>query len=1020
MPDRDRVVPIPALVPSAARSACRPLLGKILRVVARKAWSERIVNVLNLRASRTRPALPIPVRSWVRTVRWADGAWVPRLGATRIVLSALALYLAGGANARAQPTVRKRTLPEVAALNGVTSTGDAGRLDTSTAVVSPLGRNGFSMRIDWLDHPRPPHYWSIRIPIGAEVPIARAQGLELDVYVEEASRDASLAVYLTESDGDRWVALSTPLAELPPKRWHHVSVGRAAMKSWPLGDHRLDWSRIDAVVIEPSRGRASFFIDALHLAATDGSRSQIWTARWSDPFVGGERGSGANPLPPPGGLYFPGLWNGRLGDTAQQLLRLLGGVGTSSRLPLESTGIRAAGLRVIHYSPWAEGYEKLVTQQGGWDVNLSGRSSNDVPFGVDALNGVHGLALAHPVVAEIARRRIDALVAAGIGVWMLVDYVFPWSDGPYGYAPDMVAAYRRDLMRTDEGLFVRVRTESRRVDFATYFNDYCGFFPQPEQMGLRGWHEYVPPRTGVPGHGQAWVLFLYLRSYEWLKAVDKAGRYFQGRGGDGIWVVPNPEAPWASSDYVYLLRSAGVMNLFGEWFGRIADSCEALYASGGWLRAEADRRGGRISIMTESGVMGHGPPYWDWRIAFGGIYSLASAIGADDLDADFLDETPFDQMSKPEHGPPFDRFRDAVAKAKAFRLARQDGFRRPRARILAIADRPPARAEAGSIFYHLDQPHSLARALSRAHLRFDLRDSLDLARVLDEYDVVVYAPTAPRVGDLALLRRWLEAKAGRTLVTHSFVPTRAMDEGWGADKGARLGARPQGGLLGLGQISQGEAAEITVDVAATEWASAFPRGKRIVVPSPLVRATEGEVLVGGREGTLVTGARVGRSRVVYLHFPPATAGADELARRAVSVVASSMGMRPFVVADPDTAVQLYEAGGVAAVSVWDRPTMAKWPFRYEQGVPRLELRASGLHRRVELPVTRRGRWIVYDFFGDEQRAVTPGARGVTLDLLDRCASLSYVGPETPATRRVIDRARRVRAWLRDLGFDRAP
>ncbi|MEI6500176.1 MAG: hypothetical protein WCP21_04015, partial [Armatimonadota bacterium] len=533
--------------------------------------------------------------------------------------------------------------------------------------------------------------------------------------------------------------------------------------------------------------------------------------------------------------------------------------------------------------------------------------------------------------------------------------------------------------------------------------------------------DFVPPQPGKTDavSRAQWLLFLYLRSYEWLKLPDRTGRYFQSKGGAGTWVCPNPEDTWGSSDYVFTVRSAGVRNLFPEWFGCAGLLAEGAYSGVPYLREQADRSGSRLSVILETGAGGHAQPYWDWRVAYTGTYALCAASRADDLDNDFMDESTYETQSNPENASQFMRFRDGVSKAKAFQQARAEVPQRPKTDVLCVSERPPARAS-GSVFYGVGNPYSLAGGLSRAHILFDHRDRFELERVLDRYRVIAYSAFAPRAGELARLRQWLAAKPGRVLVTHTFIPTRDAREYWGMDRTSALGKAEGGALLGLGRIEASDVKTCRITGAAPGWDKLFPVGEELKLPSALTRCSQGEALVSTDAGPLVTRARVGSGEVLYLHFSaekPMAPPVLSLNARVMQALTATGRLTVQCQADREALTQIFDVPGGRSVAIWDGPTLDKWEFRYVPGLPMLQYAAPGVDRTVRLPVGTAGKYLTYDFWADHLDEAAPTEGTLTLRLKDTVCALYYAGPDTPKLRATIASAQKARAWLRDLKFD---
>jgi hypothetical protein len=928
---------------------------------------------------------------------------------------AVGVCVAAQAQAPAAPTY---SLDEITVLDGIGGFGTVGKIEPSRTLVAPGGALGFSLKITWDAGPTGEGYWSIRQPLP---PGDRAQfdTLAFDLYVESEDK-ANLAIFLAESDDDRWLCLSGPLKQQEPGKWRHFEVHRDKMSPWQCGDKKQDWSKLAQLGIEPSTGKAVFCLDGVRLLGPGGKKLEVFDAgddgvvadpKWREPVHRLDRS---------GVIVFPGISRESLGDTPAKLAQLVGRVATSVYGPDFVRRVVAQGVQPVYYSAYAEGFTKFLTRRQAWDMNARGESPNTLPFFIKAFNGYHTIAYGHPAVTEVGRRRVDALVRSGIGTWMVIDYTFPWAEGPNGYSEANVKAYRLDLAGRDEGLVLVDGRKARGIRFADYFRAYNGFLLTPGQLGLKCWEDFAPskPDDTGPYSRARWRVFLYLRSYEWLKLADRTGRYYQSRGGEGVWIVPNPEDTWGSSDYMMLTRSLGVRNLMPEWFGCPGWEAEGMYASGPYLRGEADRAGSRLSVLFETGAGGHAAPYWDWRVAYNAAYALSAASRADDFDNDFIDEAPYDVMSDPaKDQAQFRRFRDGVTKALGFLQARAEKPRRPATEILCISERPPAKA-CGSIFFGVTIPHTLAVGLSRAHFAFDLRDSFELERVINGYRVLAYSPWAPRSGDLSLIARWLTLKPGRVLMTHSFVPTRDTSEFWGGETGTERGYALGGPLLGLGRITGTDVKRCKVTAAFGAWGQVFTPGQVLEFPTPLTRCDLGETLVATDAGPLVSRVAAGKSEIIYLHYTPGdTEPVQRIDEKVMEAVGASLGLQPVCRADFDTVAQVFEVPGGSTVVAWDAPTMAAWKFEYKPGIAPLLFEAANVDRAISVPAGE-GNWLVYDFWADKLEPVTPAEGRANLSLRGAVTGLWYVGPDNEKMRATIGAAQKLRARMRDLGFEK--
>lgn len=922
---------------------------------------------------------------------------------------------------------RDYTLDELVFLNGIGGFGDVGLLDTSRTFVSPRSALGFSLKVEWEDRPGGPSWWSIRMPIPGCV--GDYDTFSFDLLVEDVEGAPSLNVFLYETDDDRWICWTKPLASVPRKRWLHYEVPRQKMRMWLIGDHKPQWERVHGLAIEPSTGKAVFYIDAPRLAGPAGTLD-IFTvsddglrpdSAWKEPIQ----------IPAQDGYcYFPfdeaRLDRQDLLETPVQLAALLGRVGVpisgySRSSPRKVKSYWSRGVPAVHYSALAAGYNRFITRRQGWDVRFDGVTPNKLPLSRLRLT-YHAICHSHPAVLEALSLKAQALAKAGFGAWMVVDYVMPYWGGLWGYGPASIAAYRRDLAGADDGLRLSGPAGVRAVHFPEYFRMYNGFYPSPAELGLESWAQFTPPRPQPPSAGERakrrMQMFQWLRTYEWLKLADTVGRRMQSLGGDGLWIIPNPEDTYGSPDYVALVRCQGVGNLFPEWFGPIGWAAEGCYASLPYLRRQAQLGGTRLSIIQETGAGGHSDPYLDWRIAYAGVYALTAEGSLQDFDNDFIDHVPFAQMSSPDANMrEFIRFRDAVAKAMAFQQARRDKARRPTASILCIASRPPC-FKGPSFFFGLSAPYTLAVGLSRARLLFDLRDSFDLRPGdLDPYRCIVYCPRAPRVGDMEMLGRWVRS-SGRVLVTHSFVPTRRASGFWRLDSSATLGDPAGGGVIGLGRITYTDRRSFRITSVATPWRGLFPKGETIQLPHPLVSCEGMQTLIGTDAGPLVSSASLGKGRVIFLHYVPGVStDVHRIDTRVMQGLARMLGLRPYAAADFGLLLQRFQVPGGCVVIAWDGGTMGKWHWEYRPGIEPMAYNAEAVDEVIDVPVSWDGPATVYDFFEDTLHEATNEQGRVRLRLRGRLCGMYYVVDRSSRARATLESARGLRRKMKQLRFD---
>jgi hypothetical protein len=98
--------------------------------------------------------------------------------------------------------------------------------------------------------------------------------------------------------------------------------------------------------------------------------------------------------------------------------------------------------------------------------------------------------------------------------------------------------------------------------------------------------------------------------------------------------------------------------------------------------------------------------------------------------------------------------------------------------------------------------------------------------------------------------------------------------------------------------------------------------------------------------------------------------------------------------------------------------MAAWKFEYVPGIAPLLYDAPAVDRTITLPATAPGNWLVYDFWADKVGPVTPANGQVSLSLHGASTGLWYAGPDNDRLRLTIQTAQKLRAKMRDLGFEK--
>lgn len=934
------------------------------------------------------------------------------------------------AGATTESKTRKKEYPAEALifLNSVAwEEGTEGVVDADMTELAPGNSLHYSVKFQWAPKSNAKNEsWNVTLarPPQPEDPAA----LECAVFVRQASPGARLQIVTSGFDDVEKILWSFQLDKIPTGQWHVFKTGTDLRRMAEGAVDPVLWRHHKELTFRLSGAASKVLIDRLRFVERSGKVCEELDFSQSHYFSNLISFPPPKESPPSGLVLFPFDSKAMAADafpaTLNEFNRWVGPVSTpmvgiNENALKVAARLTAEGRPAIHYSELSKGYMGPITREQAWDESASGLSMNKQPGITMEFDFQHTLALAHPAVRKLMRDKIDGILRAGLNTWMVCDYVFPWFRESWGYSATMAQAYIQDLEGTDEGLYIMNSEKERAIHFLDYFAAYNGFSPTPEDVGLKKWDDYLPPKKqglSMKSARKQMALLGFLHAYEWLKLPDSLGRYMREKGGQPLWIIANPESEGNGSDYVFQVQSEGVGNLFPEWFGPVASGAEAGYYSLPYLRELTDRAGHQLSIIQETGDGGHEMPYSDWRIAYGNVFALTAAGRLDDIDDDYLDEQPFAQMSNPQREPrQFIRFRDGMAKAMAFRDARALDALRPQARILCVSGRTPVAGEK-SFFFNLNGEGSLAPALAEAHLLFDLRDVYELEKVMDRYDVIVYCPNSPRVGDFDLLKRWLDEKPGRIVITHTYVPTRSARDFIAGSSGGEFGEAKGGDILGLGRLKRKFQTSRKVNSVDAGWSEVVKAGTVLTTPFTFSNCSEGKTMIGTDGGPILTRTEVGKGIVFYFSLSPEKAEVpSHFFSRALQHIAAAAGIAPQNESSGSATIQQFNVPGGQCVVVWDRAAMERdkdgngsHPSMFESPDTDLSVRLSALTNTSK-------RIVVYDFWRDEESMRETG-NPVDLKLDKAVTGIYLVGEESESFRKTVATMKASRARMKQLNF----
>ena len=553
-----------------------------------------------------------------------------------------------------------------------------------------------------------------------------------------------------------------------------------------------------------------------------------------------------------------------------------------------------------------------------WAVDFLGRTPPELGFS-------HPVAdYCHPATVSALKRNLDvALGEVGAASFTMVDYVWPYIGGRWGYSDADFAAYRSALRADDGGLTISDADGARTISFWDYFHELSGLRFSPRDVGCESWNEYVPARPNevgpdaTPEERRSLFLFYGLYHYCWLRYAQECGEYAQSLGGE-LQASLNPENFGNGTDILTWGRLRGTGEPWLEEWGSAWIAIAAYHNL--WYFARPYREAGkRLGLIGETGAAGGHPDsgfgparphYWDAKANYAVTYALGAAGQFNDREEDYI-WAPLREMQDP--GGPYADLWDGYVKAMdGFLQYAEDQATRPPCDVLCISTR--------SILYHADssdystsQAYSLSGPLVDLHYDYHQGYAPLPRRVLDEHRVVLFSPWEYPAYAADDLREWLAGSPDRVLVTHSFAPTRVC-RGLNQDAVPELDDASAAGGFGLRGLRQTDVREGEISFIAPEWQGRFvlPLGAAVSLPLPLI-ACEGRALVKLGDAALVTEVRLpDAGRAVYLNFAPPERyqGPDDphsaLLRACLSALLSEAGQSPQVEGSPHWACAKFD------------------------------------------------------------------------------------------------------------------
>ena len=553
------------------------------------------------------------------------------------------------------------------------------------------------------------------------------------------------------------------------------------------------------------------------------------------------------------------------------------------------------------------------------------------------MDPTHSEDITNPRFLKLAQQQYLSSAEAGADVYRPVDYVWPYVQGgqSWTYSASALKAWPQDLNETDVGLELGRGTDAKKpvgrrvAHFWEYFASYHGYRMTPQDVGLTSWNEFHPPAPDAPDSPvlrNNRIVLNMLYHYEWVKFANEVTRPSATAYGMLTQPVVNPEEINNGTDLYWLSKLAFARGFWSEWWGHPGIIVPTYY-NGRYYGNVVHNNGKEIVMGGEVAAAGGDPyagrpHYWDNMAGFLVAYAQAGSLDARAQNEQYWAWT-WERAIDPKR-PEYAAYTADRSAFSGFLQNRNDRAVKPKTDLLAISMR--AITQGLPYFDHgSDQPYNLGQELVNLNYLHDgAAFPLDDAYSLDDYRTIVYSPFEPPQGFVAKLGQWLRARPGRTVITHSFVPTRfsAPVTTMRDDVQAFLQPGGQEKHLGFGRITESRLSSGTLRTHDPVFKSVLKAwdGQTVAFTRAICRTTKlpGErVLLTLNDVPLVSVHPVGKGRVIYLSFfaNESSIARGKLQRAIMDAVMRYAGYRPTAVMPENQQALLFQRPGGGRVFI---------------------------------------------------------------------------------------------------------
>jgi hypothetical protein len=571
-----------------------------------------------------------------------------------------------------------------------------------------------------------------------------------------------------------------------------------------------------------------------------------------------------------------------------------------------------------------------------------------------------------PAVMDLARARVDAAFDEDFDNFMLIDYIWPYFGGRWGYAPATVAQWKKFLQ--GHGATIDLVDPDETWGFADYWKHFVSIPLQPAEFGWTSWDAFTCG-TEAEAQGNALgarrlLLFNALWHFQYLVVADQLGREGEARNRE-FGVTINPEDAHNGGDVNLLgrLKHLGVVGF--EFFGSPL-KIEAWRHVLPWLRYRS--AGPQVDMVGEINAGGHNGTRYDRETAFAFYYDSTAAALPRFYDNQYQEAL---WQHPPVSPAQLARLNHWYGGARAFLLRREEAakIQEQPPNVTVVASRSVLDYEDSSTS-SLAQGGNLGPYLHALNIDFEQvgRDVWTPQR--DQHtQVLFFCPAMASSAEWARVKEWISTGKGRTLVLQG-------GDAWKDDAHPEHplpdAAAANGALVPL--ASRRENVAIHLKGAALQT-------------SVWEAKTAQQTLLKSDEGVpLLTSWPVGANKVLHIQAELSSHDVSEVGLQIVADAAKQSGLAPFAQPAPDWSVdRSLVAGGEVAI-LWNTVALKA------QGLKNYYARVPLPHpESVVLQVQPQKSYTIYSVFEDRQTEETSGPDGQLPVAVSSSTDVLYYG-----------------------------